>query len=90
MQRKVQDLAAVIVWNLRGKSVKAAEEGMQIMHKMLERLWVEYKWGRRLKILECAVDFAGAQKASAYKRAKTCETDLLQMDTSNKLAGMRL
>ena len=85
MLRKVQNFAADIVWDLRGKSVKAAEEGMQIIHKMLEHLWVEYKWGRMLKILECAVDFAGVQKASAYKRAKTCETDLLQMDTSNKL-----
>ena len=68
-----------MVWKLNGISEKTADEGIQIMHKMLEHLWVEYKWGRIVKILECAMDYAGVQKASAYKRAKTCEAKLLEM-----------
>ena len=78
-QGKVRELAGDMVWKLNGISEKTADEGIQIMHKMLEHLWVEYKWGRIVKILECAMDYAGVQKASAYKRAKTCEAKLLEM-----------
>ena len=74
-----RELAGDMVWKLNGISEKTADEGIQIMHKMLEHLWVEYKWGRIVKILECAMDYAGVQKASAYKRAKTCEAKLLEM-----------
>ena len=75
----VWKLAGDMVWKLNGISEKTADEGIQIMHKMLEHLWVEYKWGRIVKIAQCAVDYAGVQKASAYKRAKTCEAKLLEM-----------
>ena len=78
-QGKVRELAGDMVWKLNGISEKTADEGIQIMHKMLEHLWVEYMWGRIVKILECAMDYAGVQKASAYKRAKTCEAKLLEM-----------
>ena len=40
----VRDLAAAIVWKLSVKSEEAAEEGRELMIKMLEHLQVEFKW----------------------------------------------
>ena len=40
----VRDLAAAIVWKLSVKSEEAAEEGKELMIKMLEHLQVEFKW----------------------------------------------
>ena len=40
----VRDLAAAIVWKLSVKSEEAAEEGQELMIKMLEHLQVEFKW----------------------------------------------
>ena len=72
----VRDLAAAIVWKLSVKSEEAAEEGQELMIKMLEHLQVEFKWEKILKILESAADIAGIEKANAYKRAKTCQDNL--------------
>ena len=70
LQGKVRELAGDMVWKLNGMSEKTADEGIQIMHKMLEHLWVEYMWGRIVKILECAMDYAGVQKARACRQVK--------------------
>ena len=78
-QEKVRELAGDMVWKLNGISEKTADEGIQIMHKMLEHLWVEYKWGRIVKILECAMDYAVVQKASACRQVKIFEDKLLKM-----------
>ena len=72
----VRDLAAAIVWKLNVKSEEAAEEGQELMIKMLEHLQVEFKWEKILKILESAADIAGIEKTNAYKRAKTCQENL--------------
>ena len=72
----VRDLAAAIEWKLSVKSDEAAEEGMELVRKMLEHLQVEFKWEKILKILESAADIAGIEKANAYKRAKTCQDNL--------------
>ena len=40
----VRDLAAAIIWKLSVKSEVAAEEGQELMIKMLEHLQVEFKW----------------------------------------------
>ena len=40
----VRDLADAIVWKLSVKSNEAAEEGEELMVKMLEHLQVEFKW----------------------------------------------
>ena len=40
----VRDLAAAIVWKLSVKSEEAAEEGQELMIKLLEHLQVELKW----------------------------------------------
>ena len=40
----VRDLAAAIVWKLNVKSEEAAEEGQELMIKMLEHLQVEFMW----------------------------------------------
>ena len=72
----VRDLAAAIVWKLSVKSEEAAEEGQELMIKMLEHLQVEFKWEKILKILESAADIAGIEKANAYKRANTCHGNL--------------
>ena len=72
----VRDLAAAIEWKLSVKSDEAAEEGMELVRKMLEHLQVEFKWEKILKILESAADIAGIEKESAYKRAKTCQDNL--------------
>ena len=69
----VWKLAGDMVWKLNGISEKTADEGIQIMHKMLEHLWVEYMWGRIVKILECAMDYAGVQKARACRQVKMWE-----------------
>ena len=66
-----------MVWKLNGISEKTADEGIQIMHKMLEHLWVEYKWGRIVKILECAADYAFVQRKSACRQVKIFEDKLL-------------
>ena len=81
LQGKVRELAGDMVWKLNGISEKTADEGIQIMHKMLEHLWVEYKWGRIVKILECAMDYAGVQKARACREVKICEDKLIKMGT---------
>ena len=81
LQGKVRELAGDMVWKLNGISEKTADEGIQIMHKMLEHLWVEYKWGRIVKILECAMDYAGVQKANACRQVKIYENKLLKMGT---------
>ena len=78
-QGKVRELAGDMVWKLNGISEKTADEGIQIMHKMLEHLWVEYKWGRIVKILECAMDYAVVQKASACRQVKIFEDKLRKM-----------
>ena len=78
-QEKVRELAGDMVWKLNGISEKTADEGIQIMHKMLEHLWVEYKWGRIVKILECAMDYAVVQKASACRQVKIFEDKLRKM-----------
>ena len=75
----VWKLAGAMVWKLNGISEKTADEGIQIMHKMLEHLWVEYKWGRIVKILQCAMDYAGVQKANACRQVKIYENKLLKM-----------
>ena len=85
LQGKVRELAGDMVWKLNGISEKTADEGIQIMHKMLEHLWVEYKWGRIVKILECAADYAFVQNASACRQVKICEDKLLKMGTSETL-----
>ena len=72
----VQDLADAIEWKLSVKSEEAAEEGRELMIKMLEHLQVEFKWEKILKILESAADIAGIEKANAYTRAKTCQDNL--------------
>ena len=81
LQGKVRELAGDMVWKLNGISEKTADEGIQIMHKMLEHLWVEYKWGRIVKILQCAMDYAGVQKANACRQVKIYENKLLKMGT---------
>jgi len=81
LQGKVRELAGDMVWKLNGISEKTADEGIQIMHKMLEHLWVEYMWGRIVKILECAMDYAGVQKASACRQVKIYENKLLKLGT---------
>ena len=58
------------------KSEEAADEGQEIMIKMLEHLMLEFTWEKILKILESAEDIAGNEKANAYKRAKTCQDNL--------------
>ena len=78
-QGKVRELAGDMVWKLNGISEKTADEGIQIMHKMLEHLWVEYKWGRIVKILQCAMDYAVVQKARACRQVKSFEDKLLKM-----------
>ena len=40
----VRDLAAAIVWKLSAKSEEAADEGRELLIKMLEHLQVEFKW----------------------------------------------
>ena len=75
----VRDLAAAIEWKLSVKSDEAAEEGIELVRKMLEHLQVEFKWEKILKILESAADIAGIEKANAYKRAKTCEHHLREL-----------
>ena len=77
----VRELAGDMIWKLNGISEKTADEGIQIMHKMLEHLWVEYMWGRIVKILECAMDYAGVQKARACRQVKIYENKLLKMGT---------
>ena len=72
----VRDLAAAIVWKLNVKSEEAAEEGQELMIKMLEYLQVEFKWEKIMKMLDSAADIAGIEKATAYKRAKTCQDNL--------------
>ena len=72
-------MAAAIEWELSVKSDEAAEEGMELVRKMLEHLQVEFKWEKILKILECAADIAGIEKANAYKRAKTCQDNLREL-----------
>ena len=72
----VRNLAAAIVWKLSATSEEAAEEGRELMLKMLEHVQVEFKWEKILKILEAAADIAGNEKANAYKRAKTCQDKL--------------
>ena len=81
LQGKVRELAGDMVWKLNGISEKTADEGIQIMHKMLEHLWVEYKWGRILKILQCAMDYAGVQKARACRQVKMWEDKLIKLGT---------
>ncbi len=81
LQGKVRELAGDMVWKLNGISEKTADEGIQIMHKMLEHLWVEYKWGRIVKILQCAADYAVVQKARACREVKICEDKLIKMGT---------
>ena len=76
-----RELAGDMVRKLNGISEKTADEGIQIMHKMLEHLWVEYKWGRIVKILQCAMDYAGVQKANACRQVKIYENKLLKMGT---------
>ena len=80
-QGKVRELAGDMVWKLNGISEKTADERIQIMHKMLEHLWVEYKWGRIVKILQCAADYAVVQKARACREVKICEDKLIKMGT---------
>ena len=77
LQGKVRELAGDMVWKLNGISERTADEGIQIMHKMLEHRWVEYKWGRIVKILECAMDYAFVQKARACRQVKSFEDKLL-------------
>ena len=77
LQGKVRELAGDMVWKLNGVSEKTADEGIQIMHKMLEHLWVEYKWGRIVKILQCAADYAFVQRKSACRQVKIFEDKLL-------------
>ena len=72
----VRDLADAIVWKLSVKSNEAAEEGEELMVKMLEHLQSEFKWGEFLKILESAADISGIEKANACKRAKACHDNL--------------
>ena len=79
LQGKVRELAGDMVWKLNGISEKTADEGIQIMHKMLEQLWVEYKWGRIVKILECAADYAFVQRKSACRQVKIFEDKLRKM-----------
>jgi len=81
LQGKVRELAGDMVWKSNGISEKTADEGIQIIHKMLEHLWVEYMWGRIVKILECAMDYAGVQKARACREVKICEDKLIKMGT---------
>ena len=40
----LRDLAAAIVWKLNVKSKDAAEEGHELMIKMMENLQIEFKW----------------------------------------------
>ena len=77
----VWKLAGDMVWKLNGISEKTADEGIQIIHKMLEHLWVEYMWGRIVKILECAMDYAGVQKARACRQVKMWEDKLIKLGT---------
>ena len=79
LQGKVRELAGDMVWKLNGISEKTADEGIQIMHKMLEQLWVEYKWGRIVKILERAADYTFVQRKSACRQVKSFEDKLLKM-----------
>ena len=72
----VWDLSKAITWKLSVKSEEAADEGQEIMIKMLEHLMLEFTWEKILKILESAEDIAGNEKANAYKRAKTCQDNL--------------
>ena len=81
LQGKVRELAGDMVWKLNGISEKTADEGIQIIHKMLEHLWVEYMWGRIVKILECAMDYAGVQKARACRQVKMWEDKLIKLGT---------
>ena len=76
-----RELAGDMVWKLNVISEKTADEGIQIMHKMLEHLWVEYMWGRIVKILECAMDYAGVQKARACRQVKMWEDKLIKLGT---------
>ena len=75
----VWKLAGDMVWKLNGISEKTADEGIQIIQKMLEHLWVQYMWGRIVKILECAMDYAVVQKASAFRQVKIFEDKLRKM-----------
>ena len=61
------------------KSEEAADEGQEIMIKMLEHLMLEITWEKILKILESAADIAGIEKANAYTRAKTYEDKLREL-----------
>ena len=78
----VLNLTAGMVRKLRVISETAAYEGNRVMHKMLEHRWLEYKWSTIVKILQCAMDYAGVQQARASRKLKNCEENLLKMRTS--------
>ena len=81
-KQRFMNVTAGMVRKLRVISETAAYEGNRVMHKMLEHRWLEYKWSTIVKILQCAMDYAGVQKARARRKLKNCEENLLKMRTS--------